>query len=42
MDATKISELPEATTIKDGCCIPLVQDGETKKIYYSTLKPAIK
>lgn len=34
----KISELDPVDTLYDGCCMPLVQFGETKKIEYSTLK----
>lgn len=34
----KISELPESTDVYDGCCMPIVTNGETKKIYYSLLK----
>lgn len=34
----KISELDPVDTLYDGCCMPLVQYGETKKIEYSTLK----
>lgn len=38
----KISELPQTTTIQDGSCFPIVQDGETKKIFYSELKALLK
>lgn len=38
----KISELPESVDIYDGCCIPIVTDGETKKLYYSLLKDKVK
>lgn len=34
----RISELEETTDINDGCCLPIVQEGETKKVYYSTIK----
>lgn len=37
----KISELPASTDIYDGCCMPIVTNGETKKIYYSLLKEKI-
>lgn len=37
MDRKKISELPKAATLKKGCCFPVVQDGETKKVEFSTL-----
>ena len=40
--ARKISELPEASEMKDGSCLPIVQDGVTKKIYYSSLKDQLK
>lgn len=38
IDARKISELPETNIMKDSSCMPIVQDGETKKIYFSDLK----
>lgn len=38
----KISELPESTDVYDGCCMPIVTNGETKKIYYSLLKSKLK
>lgn len=34
----KISELDPVDDLYDGCCMPLVQMGETKKIEYATLK----
>ena len=34
----EISELEEATSLDDGCCLPLVTYGETKKVTYKTLK----
>lgn len=37
-DSVKISELPEATEIKEGCCLPIVQDSETKRLYFSTMQ----
>lgn len=37
----KISELPEGEDVFDGCCMPIVTNGETKKIYYATLKEKI-
>lgn len=40
-NGVKISELQETTEIKDGCCLPIVQDGLTKKVYYSTIKQDI-
>lgn len=36
-EGVKISELPEAETLYDGCCFPIVQNGETKKVQKSTL-----
>lgn len=30
----KISELAETTEVGSGCCMPIVQGGETKKIYF--------
>lgn len=38
----KISELPESTDVYDGCCMPIVTNGETKKIYFSMLKEKIE
>lgn len=35
-----ISELPESTGVYDGCCMPIVTNGETKKIFFSMLKEA--
>lgn len=40
-NGVKISELQETNEIKDGCCLPIVQDGVTKKVYYSTIKEDI-
>lgn len=40
-NGVKISELAETNEIKDGCCLPIVQDGVTKKVYYSTIKQDI-
>lgn len=34
----KISELPESTELYDGCCMPVVTYGETKKLTYELLK----
>lgn len=33
----KISELDETSTLKDGCCFPIVQDGVNKKISFENL-----
>lgn len=41
MIANKLSILEETSTIKDGCCIPVLQDTETKRISYNTLKNMI-
>lgn len=41
-DSVRISELPPVDTIFDGCCFPIVQEGETKKVYASTLKEVFK
>lgn len=38
IDARKISELPETNIMKDSSCMPIVQDGETRKIYFADLK----
>lgn len=35
--AKRISELNEASILKNGCCFPLVQDDETKKVSFQTL-----
>lgn len=37
----KISDLQENTNIQDGCCFPIVSDGETKKIKFATIKEKI-
>lgn len=34
----KISELEVASELYDGCCLPIVQDGKTKKVYFETIK----
>lgn len=41
IETIKISELPEAEDIGDACCLPIVQDGETKKIYFDKIKENI-
>ena len=38
MNDIKISELEETTYLKGGCCFPLVQESETKKVSFETLK----
>lgn len=38
IDARKISELPETNIMKDSSCMPIAQDGETKKISFADLK----
>lgn len=42
IETVKISELPEADSIGDACCLPIVQDGETKKIYFDKIKNNIE
>lgn len=37
----KISELPTATELYDGCCFPIVQNGETKRVTKSKLQEEI-
>ena len=37
-NGVKISELPVSDTIFGGCCIPIVSEGMTKKIYYKSLE----
>ena len=39
--SVKISELDEVTELYDGCCFPIVQHGETKKVTYDTFKTQI-
>lgn len=34
----KISELPYATNVTEGCCLPIVSEYETKRITYGALK----
>lgn len=41
MIAKKLAIQEETQTIKKGCCIPIIQDGETKRISYNTLKTMI-
>lgn len=38
----KISELEKTTELYDGCCIPIVQNGETKRVEYSTIKDKLQ
>lgn len=38
VSGVKISELPESTDVYDGCCMPIVTEGETKKLTYALLK----
>ena len=33
----RISELSETMNLRDGCCMPVVQDGETKKVHFEIL-----
>ena len=40
MDNVKISDLPSTTNIQDGSSFVLVQNGVTKKIAWSSLRPA--
>lgn len=37
-ETIKISELPQAEGIGNACCLPIVQEGETKKIYFENIK----
>lgn len=37
----KISELPTATELYDGCCFPIVQNGVTKRVTKATLQEEI-
>lgn len=37
-EGVKISELENVDELYDGCCMPIVQNGETKKVYFSTIK----
>lgn len=39
--SVKISELEEVNELYDGCCMPIVQNGETKKVTYNTLKEQV-
>lgn len=41
MIANKLAILDETDTIKDGCCIPILQDTETKRISYKNLRDDI-
>lgn len=38
MNDIKISELEETNFLQGGCCFPLVQENETKKVSFETLK----
>lgn len=41
VEVVKISELPEAEDIGNACCFPITQEGETKKVYFETIKQGI-
>lgn len=41
IETIKISELPKATEIGNACCFPTVQNGETKRVYFDTVKNGI-
>lgn len=41
IETVKISELPEAEGIGNACCLPIVQEGETKKIFFDAIKANI-
>lgn len=38
----RISELNQTFELKDGCCFPIVQDGETKKVTFETIQKQIE
>lgn len=38
----KISQLDNIINLQDGCCLPIVSDGETRKINYGTLKDKLQ
>lgn len=42
VEGVKISELEETAELKNGCCLPIVQDGETKKVTFATIKEKVK
>lgn len=42
VESVKISELPESTDVYEGCCMPIVTNGETKKITYGLLKEKLE
>ncbi len=37
-DGQKISELTPVETLYDGCCFPIVQNGETRKVLFATIQ----
>lgn len=41
-EGIKISEMEQVTTLEDGCCFPVVSNGENKKITFSNLKSLVK
>lgn len=41
-DGIKISEMEQITTLEDGCCFPVVSNGENKKITFKDLKGLVK
>lgn len=41
-EGIKISEMEQVTTLEDGCCFPVVSNGENKKITFNDLKGLVK
>lgn len=41
-EGIKISEMEQVTTLEDGCCFPVVSNGENKKITFNDLKGLIE
>lgn len=41
-EGQKISELTPVTTLYDGCCFPIVQNGETRKVLFATIQELLQ
>ena len=41
-EGVKISELEPVDELYNGCCFPIVQNGETKKIYFDVLRDVLR
>lgn len=40
--SVKVSELPTVSTVSDGCCMPIVSNGETKRVTMKVIKEQVR